>query len=216
MLGNVGALYRLRSAGTSWRAALAEQLFNLGYKSTNANPDVWICLAVTDLGMEYYEILCVYVDGIVAVSSKARDAIQQVTEVFTAKEGSMGVLEKYLGTDIEKIQAVHGRMAVEDLFVEDGFDGGLKKKELNVTDEVGDHLLSRNGAHGVVSGKPKSRASGSFISHVCVPQEPLRHGNADWTDFYGDVKKELPPRMPAPRGHRVDIHAFVDANHAGN
>eukprot|EP00957_Ditylum_brightwellii_P120043 9160391-Ditylum_brightwellii.AAC.1 len=73
----------------------------------------------------------------------ARDAIQYVTEVFISKEGSVGVPERYLGIDIEKIQVADGRMmwstspcsyinnaiwVVEDLFVEDSFDGGLKKK----------------------------------------------------------------------------------------
>eukprot|EP00957_Ditylum_brightwellii_P045446 3445118-Ditylum_brightwellii.AAC.1 len=60
-----------------------------------------------------------------------------------AKEGSVGVPERYLGTDIEKIQAADGSMmwatspcsyikntiqVVEDLLVEDGFDSGPKKK----------------------------------------------------------------------------------------
>ena len=40
--------------------------------------------------------------------------------------------------------------------------------------------------------------------------------DADWTDFYGKLEEELPPRMPEPRGRAVTIHAFVDANHAGN
>jgi hypothetical protein len=41
--------------------------------------------------------------------------------------------------------------------------------------------------------------------------------NADWTDFYGDVVEELPPKMPAPLGKSVCISCFVaDANHAGN
>eukprot|EP00957_Ditylum_brightwellii_P015013 1132422-Ditylum_brightwellii.AAC.1 len=53
------------------------------------------------------------------------------------------------------------------------------------------------------------------------PKEPMVdelifNRNADWTDFYGDVEEELFPRMPAPRGRRMNIHAFVDANHAGN
>ena len=39
---------------------------------------------------------------------------------------------------------------------------------------------------------------------------------ADWQPFYGDVEEELPPKMPEPLGHPVTIHAFVDANHAGN
>ena len=42
------------------------------------------------------------------------------------------------------------------------------------------------------------------------------YSNADWKEFYGDVKEELPPNMPEPQGHLVSISAFVDANHAGN
>eukprot|EP00957_Ditylum_brightwellii_P013432 1014058-Ditylum_brightwellii.AAC.1 len=53
------------------------------------------------------------------------------------------------------------------------------------------------------------------------PKEPMVdesifNGNADWTDFHGDIEEELSPRMPAPRGHSMNIHTFVDANHAGN
>ena len=40
--------------------------------------------------------------------------------------------------------------------------------------------------------------------------------SADWKDFYINVKEELPPRMPEPRGNPVIISAIVDADHAGN
>ncbi len=40
--------------------------------------------------------------------------------------------------------------------------------------------------------------------------------NANWMSFYGNVEKELPPKMPKPTGNPVTISAFVDANHAGN
>ena len=40
--------------------------------------------------------------------------------------------------------------------------------------------------------------------------------DADWTDFYGDVREELPPKMPKPLGKSVCISCFVDANDAGN
>jgi hypothetical protein len=40
--------------------------------------------------------------------------------------------------------------------------------------------------------------------------------DADWQDFYGDVREELPPKMPTPLGKPVCISCFVDANHAGN
>ena len=38
----------------------------------------------------------------------------------------------------------------------------------------------------------------------------------DWTDMYGDVEEELPPKYPEPLGKPVKMFAFVDANHAGN
>jgi hypothetical protein len=38
----------------------------------------------------------------------------------------------------------------------------------------------------------------------------------DWTEFYGDVVEELPPKMPEALGNPVNISVFVDANHAGN
>src|SRR5210317_969152 len=46
--------------------------------------------------------------------------------------------------------------------------------------------------------------------------ETVFNHNVDWTDFYGDVEEEMPPKMPKPRGNKVVISAFVDANHAGN
>eukprot|EP00957_Ditylum_brightwellii_P017094 1288902-Ditylum_brightwellii.AAC.1 len=44
------------------------------------------------------------------VSNKSRDAIEQIREAFMAKEGGMGMPERYLGTDIKKIQATDGQI----------------------------------------------------------------------------------------------------------
>jgi hypothetical protein len=38
----------------------------------------------------------------------------------------------------------------------------------------------------------------------------------DWQDFYCDARQSIPPNAPKPRGMPVQIHAFVDANHACN
>ena len=38
----------------------------------------------------------------------------------------------------------------------------------------------------------------------------------DWKEFYGDVVEEVAPFIPEPLGNAVDIHCFVDADHAGN
>ena len=39
---------------------------------------------------------------------------------------------------------------------------------------------------------------------------------ADWTEFYGDIKEEVPPDAPEPLGKFVKISGYVDSNHAGN
>jgi hypothetical protein len=38
----------------------------------------------------------------------------------------------------------------------------------------------------------------------------------DWKEFYHDAKESIPPNAPEPRGHVVQMNAFIDANHAGN
>jgi hypothetical protein len=43
-----------------------------------------------------------------------------------------------------------------------------------------------------------------------------RFKKVDWRDIYGDVSEPLPPNMPTPLGNPVEIHCFVDADHAGN
>jgi hypothetical protein len=56
----------------------------------------------------------------------------------------------------------------------------------------------------------------AYDPHAPDIDETFFNAKADWKDFYGDVTEELPPNMPEPRGHSVNISAFVDANHAGN
>jgi hypothetical protein len=49
-----------------------------------------------------------------------------------------------------------------------------------------------------------------------IVDESAFAGEVDWTEFYGDVEEELPPKMPGPLGRPVLISAFVDSDHAGN
>jgi hypothetical protein len=39
---------------------------------------------------------------------------------------------------------------------------------------------------------------------------------ADWSEFYRDAKEAVPMNAPEPRGNRVIISCFVDADHTGN
>jgi len=38
----------------------------------------------------------------------------------------------------------------------------------------------------------------------------------DWSDFYKDVKEQVPHDAPEPRGQSVELTAFVDSDHAGD
>ena len=49
-----------------------------------------------------------------------------------------------------------------------------------------------------------------------IEMDENRFIKADWSDFYGDVKEEIPEDAPEPLGEPIRITAFVDADHAGN
>jgi hypothetical protein len=85
----VCSLYGLKSAGAAFRSFLVQILQDLGYKSTKGDPDVWLCKATKDNGFEYYEMLFVYVDDILALSHRAKNVIEEITEFYKAKEGSV-------------------------------------------------------------------------------------------------------------------------------
>jgi hypothetical protein len=55
-----------------------------------------------------------------------------------------------------------------------------------------------------------------FDPKTPVIDESAFNNGMDWKEFYGEVQEELPPKMPKPRGLRVTISAFIDANHFRN
>jgi len=62
------ALYGLKSSGAAWRAMFAGTLQDLGYKSSLADPDVWLRPAIKPNGAHYYEYIFVCVDDILVIS----------------------------------------------------------------------------------------------------------------------------------------------------
>ena len=122
-----------------------------------------------DDGFEYYEMVFVYVDDILAVSHLARAVIDEITSYYKAKKDSIQKPKLYLGANIDRFQLPDGREAwstsprsyvknaietIEKLFNEDGEGYTLKsnaknpfppnyKPELDVTEELGPELASR-------------------------------------------------------------------------
>ena len=56
------ALYGLKRSGDAWSGKLAETLMSLGYKSSEADDDVWIKRDFNPNGYPYYKYMLCYVD----------------------------------------------------------------------------------------------------------------------------------------------------------
>jgi hypothetical protein len=95
----VRALYGLKSSGAAFRSLLANQLFDIGYKSTKGDPDVWIRPAVKHDGYEYYEMVLVYVDNIFVISHEPLKTFNGIQENFKFKNDEVKPPVMYLGAN---------------------------------------------------------------------------------------------------------------------
>ena len=96
------ALYGLKSAGASFRAFLAEKLDSMSFKSSVADPDVWLRPAVKPDKEEYYEYILVYVDDIISVSHAPMDIMNEITNTFKFKGDKCAEPDIYLGARLQK------------------------------------------------------------------------------------------------------------------
>ena len=80
------ALYGLKSSGGAFRAFLVETLDNMGYKSSHADPDVWLRPAVKPDGEKHYEyILCYVDDDILSISFQQENNATNTKSIFIRK-----------------------------------------------------------------------------------------------------------------------------------
>ena len=68
--------YGLKSNGAFSRAFLAERLDEMGFKSSIADPDVWIRPATKIDDEQYYDFILLYVDDMFAISQDLVSAIR--------------------------------------------------------------------------------------------------------------------------------------------
>ena len=77
------ALYGLKSSGFSWKKMLTQNLEDMGYKSSIADPDVFMRAAAKPNGDEYYEFLLTYVDDCLCVSARPEDTMDVLGKITT-------------------------------------------------------------------------------------------------------------------------------------
>jgi hypothetical protein len=141
----------------------------LGFETTIADPDVYRRRAVKSNGIEYWELLLVYVDDILVISSDPRSVLNHLHQYYEFSTKGDEHPTRYLGMDIAKVTfpkddsgqeywSVSSRTSVRNavnnvkelLKDEGGLKGTAKtplpsgyRPELDVSDELNNDMASR-------------------------------------------------------------------------
>ena len=102
------ALYGLKSSGAAFRALLAETLYDLNYRPTKADPDVWLRPAAKPDGFEYYELVLCYFDDVLCMSHNAMETMKGIQRHFKLKDDKIEEPDAYLGAGLSKMTTANG------------------------------------------------------------------------------------------------------------
>ena len=102
------ALYGLKSSGAAFRAFLADHLHDIGYRTSIADPDVWMRPALKPDGFKYWEYILCYVDDILCISHDPKRTMTLIQHKFKLKDDKMEPPDSYLGATISQMDNVHG------------------------------------------------------------------------------------------------------------
>ena len=75
---------------------------------TNADPDVWIRLAVKPCGFRYYEMLLCYVDDKLSISDEPLKTMKGIKKKIKLKDDKISEPEDYLGASLAKMMMSDG------------------------------------------------------------------------------------------------------------
>ena len=104
------ALYGLKSSGAAFRSKLASVIWELGYRPSQADPDVWIRPAIDSYGFKYYEMILCYVDDVLSLSHKPMAAIEGIKQTFKLKGNKAERPKMYLGCTLGTKKTNSGSM----------------------------------------------------------------------------------------------------------
>ena len=97
----VKALYGLQGLGSAWHAHFSDSLRSMGFKTSQADRDMWLRSQIKPDGTKYYEYLVVYVDDILIVSHAPQEIVKQIlNQPYELKGGDAP--KSYLGGCIGK------------------------------------------------------------------------------------------------------------------
>ena len=77
------ALYGLKSSEAAFRNLLADKIWELGYRPSRADHDVWLRPAIKPNGDTYYKYVITYVDEVMAVGHDPMKTMKGINHKFT-------------------------------------------------------------------------------------------------------------------------------------
>jgi hypothetical protein len=99
----VRALYGLKSSRAAWHEHFANTLYNMDFKPSYADPDVWMRAAVKPNGFKYYEYIFVYVDDLLILSHQTKAIVRVLKSIYRLKDDEVGVPKIYLGAQVKQM-----------------------------------------------------------------------------------------------------------------
>ena len=96
-------IYGLKSSGAALGDKLAQVLYDMNYKTSREDPDVWIKSAVKVNGFKYYEYILFYFDNVLCISHVPLKKIDGIKSVFKLKGDRAEPPKMYLGTVLQKV-----------------------------------------------------------------------------------------------------------------
>jgi len=149
----VRALYGLKSSGAAWHDHFAQTLHDLGFKTSYADPDVWLRPNVKGSGFKYYEYILVYVDDLLIISHEPMFIVTTLKSQYRLKEEEVGKPKTYLGAHVKESHLPEDRTRVQwGLSAEQYIKNSIKNVE-NKLNESGKTLLSKKYASTPLSNK---------------------------------------------------------------
>ena len=97
----VRVLYGLKLSGAAFRTFLAEALYNIGYKYSVADPDVWLMSDIKEKdGFRYWEYVLCYVDDVLCISKNPMHTTKGIQSKLKLKDEKMEKTNVYLGAEL--------------------------------------------------------------------------------------------------------------------
>ena len=81
---------------------MADKLDEMRFKSSVADPNVWMRPYVSPDGEEYYEYILMYVEDILAISMQPRDVMKDIEQRFRFNNDKVEEPYSYLGARLQK------------------------------------------------------------------------------------------------------------------